>query len=418
MNQSKRNYWLLSGAFFCFFLCWSFSFSLFPIWLSQSLGLSGEQIGVIFSVGAICALLIMPFYGYLQDKLGLRRHLLVCVALLHVLSGPFLIYLYGPNLSQHLVPTAIAGGLFFGLAFAAGVGALETYIERVSRFSGFEFGKSRMWGSLGWALATFGAGRIFNIDPNINFILGSACAVVFLVLILLANPSGGGKAAQTENQAAAQLRVADAFALLGNRRFWALATFVMGVSCIYSVYDQQFPVYFSSLFPTLEEGNETFGYLNSFQVFLEAGGMFLAPLLVNRIGAKNGLVLSGVIMAIRIVGSGYSDGALEISIMKLLHAVELPIMLVSLFKYIAATFDAHLSATIYIVGFQFMTQLAASGLSVFAGMMYDSIGFSASYKILGAVVSFFVVVSYLVLTNDRRGKRNGRPPGVRRVHAK
>ena len=29
-----------------------------------------------------------------------------------------------------------------------------------------------------------------------------------------------------------------------------------------------------------------YGFLNSLQVFLEAGGMFLAPLLVNRIGAK------------------------------------------------------------------------------------------------------------------------------------
>lgn len=29
-----------------------------------------------------------------------------------------------------------------------------------------------------------------------------------------------------------------------------------------------------------------YGYLNSFRVFLEAAGMFCAPWLVNRIGAK------------------------------------------------------------------------------------------------------------------------------------
>ncbi|MEL7187122.1 MAG: MFS transporter [Pseudomonadota bacterium] len=401
MDQSKRSYWLLSGAFFSFFLCWSFSFSLFPIWLSQAVGLSGEDIGVIFSVGAVAALFIMPCYGYLQDKLGLRKHLLLFVAAAHIGSGPFLIYVYGPNLAENLLPTAVLGGVYFGIAFGAGVGALETYIERVSRFSGFEFGKARMWGSLGWAAATFLAGRLFNIDPNINFVLASFSAIVFFVLVALVKPAVDAETIAHENEDAAHLKLSDAFALLADRKFWALATFVMGVSCIYTVYDQQFPVYFSSLFPTLEKGNEMFGYLNSFQVFLEAGGMFLAPFLVNRIGAKNGLVLSGVVMALRVIGSGYSDGAIEISIMKLLHAVELPIMLVSLFKYISATFDSHLSATIYIVGFQFMTQVAASGLSIVAGMMYDSLGFSTSYKILGFIVAFFVVVSWFVLTNDK-----------------
>jgi OHS family lactose permease-like MFS transporter len=40
-----------------------------------------------------------------------------------------------------------------------------------------------------------------------------------------------------------------------------------------------------------------YGYLNSFQVFLEAAGMFCAPWLVNRIGAKNGLIFAGMVMA-------------------------------------------------------------------------------------------------------------------------
>ena len=417
--QSRRLYWLLSGAFFCFFLCWSFSFSLFPIWLDQAIGLSSQSIGVIFSVGAAAGLVIMPFYGFVQDKLGLRRHLLLFVAGTQILAGPFLIFVYGPNLADHLIPTAMAGGIVFGLAFGAGVGALETYVERAGRHAGFEFGKARTFGSLGWAAATFGAGRIFNIDPNINFILASASGALFFLFVVLAKPpnigsavgatgavtgevAAGASGAGGQEDQAARLRLGDALALPRNPRFWALTVFVMGVACIYSVYDQQFPVYFSSLFPTLAQGNEIFGYLNSFQVFLEAGGMFLAPFLVNRIGAKNGLVLSGVVMAVRVLGSGYSDGPVEISIMKLLHAVELPIMLVSLFKYISATFDTRLSATIYIVGFQFMSGVAASGLSILAGRMYDALGFATSYKIIGAMVSFFVVVSWIVLTNDRR----------------
>jgi len=403
---SQRTYGLLCAAFFAFFLAWSFSFSMFPIWLNQTVGLGGRATGVVFSANALAGLVVMPCYGLVQDRVGLRKHLLYLVAAGLLLTGPVLIWVYEPLLSWNLIVGAILGGLFFGVTFGAGVGALETYVERSSRAAGFEFGKARMWGSLGWAAAASMAGHLFNVAPGANFWLASASGLAFLGLVALVRSPAATPAGPAREKVGSR----DIVSLLGSRRFWAFATFVMGVSCVYSVYDQQFPVYFASLFPTRAGGNTMYGYLNSLQVFLEAGGMFVAPLLVNRIGAKQGLVLSGVVMAVRILGSGLSDGAIEISAMKLLHAVELPLMVVSLFKYISATFDPRLSATLYIVGFQFMSQVAASGLSVVAGAMYDRYGFATSYLMLGAVVAVFVVISQIVLTSDRRIANVQAPP--------
>jgi OHS family lactose permease-like MFS transporter len=400
--NSKKTYWILSGAFFSFFLCWSFSFSLFPIWLSQHVGLTGEMIGIIFSCNAIAALFVMPCYGYLQDKLVLRKNLLFFIALLLLAVGPFFIFVYSPLLLSHFYSAAILGGLFFALAFGAAIGVLESYVERVARTSGFEFGRARMWGSLGWAVATFCAGYLFNKGPDINFWLASLSACVFIVLIFslaLSQTDQIVKKINEEHEEKFDLKLVSS--LLFMREFWAFVIFVMGVTCVYSVYDQQFPVYFASMFENQQDGNATYGYLNSFQVFLEAGGMFLAPFLVIKIGAKNSLILSGLIMAIRIIGSGYADDTITISLMKLLHAVELPIMLVAIFKYITQIFDARMSATLYIVGFQFSTQLMASGLSIFAGMMYDNLGFPLSYKILGGVVLFFTIVSYFLLSSTQ-----------------
>lgn len=397
-HLSKRNYWLLSGCILSFFLTWSFCFSIYPIWLNQAIGLNGTQTGIVFSINAISALFVMPCYGFIQDKLGLKKNLLWFVGVMLLLSGPFFIYVYTPLLISSLYVGAFVGGLFCSVAFFAGVGAVETYIERVGRNTGFEFGKARMWGSVGWAIATFFTGQIFNISPTLNFVLASVSALVFLVCLWFVKASDESKQV---NLSASALKITDAIALFKDAKFWAFTTFVIGVSCIYGVYDQQFPVYFAAQFPTREEGNAMYGYLNSFQVFLEAGGMFLAPFLVNKIGAKNGLIVSGVVMALRIIGSGYATDPLSISAMKLLHAVELPIMLIAIFKYISATFDARLSATIYIVGFQFMGQVAASGLSVFTGILYDAIGFAEAYKLIGIVVAFFVVVSAFVLTSDK-----------------
>ncbi|MHA3354395.1 oligosaccharide MFS transporter [Yersinia enterocolitica] len=397
MKHSVRNqYLILSGLLFTFFFTWSSAFSLFSIWLNQYVGLKGAETGATFSVIAITALCAQPLYGVIQDKLGLKKHLLWAIGILLLISGPFFIYVYAPLLRINMLVGAVVGGLYMGMTFFAGIGALESYTERVSRISGFEFGKARMWGSLGWAGATFFAGMLFNINPNINFWMASASAALFLLLLWRLHEVKADAMGQLEYGKSSALTLHDTLSLLRLSRFWALVVFVTGVS-VYNVYDQQFPVYFSSLFADPRHGNEMYGFLNSLQVFLEAGGMFLAPFLVNRIGAKKGLLLSGLIMAMRIFGSGLAQDAATISLMKLLHAVELPILLIAMFKYIAANFDPRLSATLYLVGFQFVTQVCASIFSPLAGISYDHIGFADTYMVMGAIVLGLTVISCFML---------------------
>ncbi|CAE1145366.1 MFS transporter [Serratia sp. JUb9] len=408
-RKTKKYYFLLSGLLFFFFFTWSSSFSLISLWLSQKIGLKGAETGLIFSAISLVALCAQPLYGFIQDKLGLRKYLLQYLGVMLLLTGPFFIYVYAPLLASNLLLGALVGGVFIGATFYAGIGALESYTERVSRIVGFEFGRARMWGSLGWASATFLAGFIFNIDPDINFWLASASAVVFLLLLSQVRELKANAMAELEYGKAENLRLQDAVALLRLPGFWALAIFVLGIS-VYSVFDQQFSVYFAAQFATPQQGNEMYGFLNSLQVFLEAGGMFLAPLLVNRIGAKQGLLLAGAVMTLRMLGSGLVSGALLISLMKLLHAVELPILLIAIFKYIATRFDSRLSSTLYLVGFQFITQVMASFLSPLAGYGYDRIGFADTYLLMGGVVAATTLLSCWLLRGETAGGKHNIHP--------
>lgn len=156
---------VIKRLYFKLFLTWSFCFSIYPIWLNQAIGLNGTQTGIVFSINAIAALFVMPCYGFIQDKLGLKKNLLWFVGVMLLLSGPFFIYVYTPLLISSLYVGAFAGGLFCSVAFFAGVGAVETYIERVGRNTGFEFGKARMWGSVGWAIATFLLAKFLIYHP-------------------------------------------------------------------------------------------------------------------------------------------------------------------------------------------------------------------------------------------------------------
>ncbi|MEH7583822.1 MFS transporter, partial [Priestia megaterium] len=391
-------YWKLSAYFFFFFFTWSSSYSLFSIWLGQEIKLNGSATGLIFSVNAIFALCMQPLYGYISDRIGLKKHILFFISCLLVFVVPFYIFVYGPLLQYNVLIGAIIGGLYLGVAFLAGIGAIETYIEKVSRKYKFEYGKSRMWGSLGWAAATFFAGQLFNINPHINFWVASVSAIILVAIIF----SVKVEMSSYEMEKAESVTLRDVGSLFLLKEFWFFMIYVVGVTCVYGVYDQQFPIYYASLFPTESIGNQVFGYLNSFQVFLEAGMMFAAPFIVNKIGAKNSLILAGFLMGFRIIGSGLVVGPIGISSMKLIHALELPIMLIAIFKYLAANFDTRLSSILYLVGFQFASQIGASVLSPIAGGLYDGVGFSRTYLIMGGMVLVFNVISMFTLLNSKK----------------
>ena len=400
MQQTvKREYWLISGLLFFFFFAWSSSYSLFSIWLHRVIGLSGTETGYVFAANAVAALLIQPFYGALQDRLGLSRKLLVWIGLLLCAAAPFSIYVYGNLLAQNVVLGAVVGAVFLALAMLAGVGVIESYTERVSRHVGFEFGTTRMWGSLGWAAATCVVGVVFNIDPDIAFYMSSAAGVMFLLILSRLDLSRLNQPG-LQKGGAAPVRMADLWQLLKMPHFWAFSVYLTGVCGIYMIYEQQFPVDFASFFATPQEGTSAYGYLNSSQVLIEAALLLLAPWLVSRTGAKYGLILAGAIMFVRILGSGLATDVWTVAACKMLHAIEVPILLVSVFKYISLNFDVRLSASIYLVGFHFAQQLTAMVLSPVVGYGYDQFGFANVYILMAGLVGACLLLSWNLLRPD------------------
>jgi len=405
MKTLRENpYLILSGLLFAFFFTWSSTFSLVTMWLSQKAGLKSEDTRMMFSVCVLTALCAQPFLGIIQDKLGLRKNLLWFISLLLFLSGPLFIFIAVPVLQFNLFIGAVSLGAFVGLTFNAGNGVVEAYIERISRMLSFEYGSVRMWGSLGWAVAALLADICFNINPDISLWMASLSAVIFFLLLCLLKEDAGSEL-ETETHShshfspATRLTLGDALSLLLMPRFWALVIFVIGVS-IYNTYDQQFPVYFASKFNDANQGYQIYNLLNPLQFFIEAVGMFIAPFLVNRIGAKHGLILSGLVMSLRIFASGVTDDTLYISLLKLLHAIESPILLISLFKYITTRFDPRLSTTLYLVGFQFVTSLSVSVLASTIGHGYELFGFSDTYMVMAALVFAFTFVSGFLLESE------------------
>ncbi|AGK98652.1 MFS transporter [Clostridium pasteurianum] len=398
--KKRMIYWNLSLYFLLFFFAYASCFSFFAIWLGEKMNLSGAQTGIIFSVNAIFAMIFQPIYGYISDRIGLKKYVLYFITILLALAGPFYIYVYGPLLKMNFIIGAIVGGFYLGLTFIAGCASVESYIEKAGRKYDFEFGRARMWGSIGSASAAFVSGRVFNISPNINFWMATVSAMILLILVVFMKVD----VSSVEVKRAESVSFNDVKQLFKLKDFWFFMIYMIGAVCVYMVYDQQFPIYYASLFPTKALGNQVFGDLNSLQVFLEAGMMFLAPFLVNKIGAKRGLILAGIIMTCRMVGSGIVSDPYSISFIKLVHSFEYATLLVSIFKYLADNFDTRLSSVLYLVGFQFATQIGTTILSPIVGKMYDRVGFRETYLFMGGLVLVFTIFAAFTLLNKKKGR--------------
>lgn len=402
-THKNPDFWIFGLFFFLYFFIMATCFPFLPVWLSDVVGLSKTDTGIVFSCLSLFAISFQPLLGVISDRLGLKKNLIWSISLLLVFFAPFFLYVFAPLLRFNIWAGALTGGVFIGFVFSAGAGAIEAYIERVSRSSGFEYGKARMFGCLGWALCATMAGMLFNVDPSLVFWMGSGGALLLLLLLYLARPSTSQTAmvmnALGANSSLISTRMI--FSLFRMRQMWMFVLYTIGVACVYDVFDQQFATFFRSFFDTPQAGIKAFGFATTAGEICNAIIMFCTPWIINRIGAKNTLLVAGGIMTIRITGSAFATTTTEVVILKMLHALEVPFLLVGAFKYITGVFDTRLSATVYLIGFQFSKQLAAILLSTFAGHLYDRMGFQNTYFVLGMIVLTVTVISAFTLSTSR-----------------
>lgn len=403
----NKNYWFSSGYLITFYAAWSLWWSFYAIWLKSKIGLSGEQLGVVYAANSAAAMFFMIFYGIIQDKLQIGKAVVTFQSIMMILIGPFLIYVYEPLLRQDFILGVCIGAPVLSAGFISGSALIDSFIERISRLCNFEFGPARFWGSFGYAAATFVAGISFGIDPHINFWLASGVAAIYFIINLFFKPTQKLSVSNNTPQIIVPKpnipTISEIFSLFALRKFWLFVVFIIGTFSFYTIYDQQlFPNFYTSFFEKEETGYKIYGYLNSFQVFLEASCMIIAPYFINKLGAKKSLLVAALVMICRIGLSASLDNVYLISLVKLFHAIEIPLFILAMFKYIVANFDARLSATLYLVGFNISSNLGVIVLSKPVGKLFDNHGYSTTFYILASIVLIISCIAIFTLSANKQ----------------
>lgn len=403
MNTTHRiDYIKISAFIFLYFVIWTMSFSLYSIWLGQHADLTSAEIGAVFAVNGAFAVVMKPVYGFITDKLGMKKYLLYFVAIMSSLLMPFFVYVYHPLLSSHFSLGVVAGALYLSLAWYAGIAASESYCDRFGRLKGFEFGRIRMWGSCGAAVTASFAGILFNISPTINFTISSITSLIMLALLVsIKIPASDNQ----ENAVVPEKKISlpDVRRLLKDGKFWRFCFYVAGIVWIMHIAEQQFPRYFISFFHGDNSGTSWYGYLSTVQAVVEFISMLTMPWVVNKLGARKALIFAGLVIGLRLVVSGFATGPLMIAFIKPLYGLENALLLIAVFKYIANHFDKKVNATMYLIGYQCTMYVGTIFVSAPVGYLYDHIGFGNTYFIMGGIVILFALLSIFVLSdNDER----------------
>lgn len=173
MNM-QRNGIVLSSIFFFTFLGVGSWLPFYNLYLHE-LGFSKFQIGTISGIIQANMILVLPFWGYLADRHGRKRMLMIALLVTVLIMN---LFLFRGSYWFFLIFTFCFA--FFSNPFGALTDnmALDYVHHHQSTY-----GEIRLWASVGWAVATPIVGRIV-IKAGSSIIFPIASSVFFITLII------------------------------------------------------------------------------------------------------------------------------------------------------------------------------------------------------------------------------------------
>ncbi len=149
----------------------------FNIYLERQ-GLSGVQIGWLGSVAPLIALIANPFWGALSDRWQVHTWILA----LCTLAAGFISLLFIP-VTGFWPLMAVVIVLFF---FRSPIPAIaDSAVMAMVNRTGGSYGRQRMWGSLGFVVASYGLGRVVTVD-SLDLIFWLQGLLLGIILFILA----------------------------------------------------------------------------------------------------------------------------------------------------------------------------------------------------------------------------------------
>lgn len=176
MNK-LRNHYLFHAGISCFFYLGYGAFTVILSMYCQDIGMSATQIAYIVSFSPLLSIITQPAFGYLADKWKSPRKVSILLMAITILT--MFIFAISHNFWVLLLSSGIA------ISF---MNAITPLTDRIGVSSPYQFGKIRLWGSLGYAVMAQVSGILYQyISPFSNFMAGILGAILTIICIYFVN---------------------------------------------------------------------------------------------------------------------------------------------------------------------------------------------------------------------------------------
>lgn len=291
----------LSIMMFLQFFIWGGWFVTLGTYLANTLSASGGQVGMAFSTQSWGAIIAPFIIGLIADRYFNAERIL---GVLHLLGAALMYMLYQAQDFSHFYPFVLG----YMIAYMPTLALVNSVSFGQMQDPSKEFGKIRVWGTIGWIVAGLVISYVFSWDSSSGIADGMLrntfmlCAIASLALGLFSftlpatPPKGAG-----EKSGVKDVLGIDALAMLKDRNF--LVFFLSSVLiCIpLAFYYQNANPFLTEIGVENATGKMTLGQVS------EVLFMLLLPVFLNRFGIKLTLLIGMAAWVLRYVLFAYGN---------------------------------------------------------------------------------------------------------------
>jgi len=364
-----------SLVYFSIFVVIGINAPFFPLWLSSK-GFEERYIAFILSTAVLTKLVANPFFAGLGDKYGNRK-----IPMLYLSFLAFLILL-SLNFFNSIYYIAIIS-IFSWALFAPLMPLTESITTTALKKYKFDYGKTRLWGSVAFIVAAFFGGLIIEANglKYVPILLSFGALLVFIAICFM----------PTIKSLPARHKMT-AYALLSNRNFFPFLLACGAIQSSHGLYYGFSTIYWKSI-----------GLSETIIGSLWAEGVVFEIILLayfykfkNYTSSKNFLILAGIIASIRWALMVYADNVFFLAIIQILHAFTFGLTHLAAIYFISEVMPARAQAksqalySAISMGACLAISIAVSG-DIYNLYYEKSFFFSSLIALIGVIISLLFI---------------------------
>ncbi|PWK05958.1 PPP family 3-phenylpropionic acid transporter [Tumebacillus permanentifrigoris] len=336
---------------------------MLPLFLREN-GLSGQQIGIITGIGPVMTVLFQPIWGMIVDRWQAQR--LVLYVTLPTAGVLALLY------------PQVGGYVMFLVLFAAmstfhssTIPIIDSISLRTVQQHGGDYGSLRLWGAIGFAVASMFAGRMADVTGLQAIFYIYAAAMFVCVLLTRSLPQESTRMEFQLLKGLGQLV-----------RLPRFMVFLFGTFLIFGTIQANNSYY--SIFFTAIGGNVA-GVGLSFLIAAgsEAPVMKLAGRVISRTGLMWALVLSGLISALRWLFYGLEPAPMLVMSLLFVQGLSVGLFLPAAAQFVRDNTPTEIRVTALGIYSAIGNGLGSMAGTMVGGLLLDSVGIFGTYTVFG-----------------------------------